>query len=396
MDKKENSVDILDIAIMLAKHKWFIIITLLLVSIAVVTYSLLATMKWTSTTTFKPIVGSTNDLSNISSLMSGNLSSLLSTTSGKSELVDIIRSREFLEDVINEFDLVKYFEIEEEDKFVIRELALKSFRENVLSVGQDLETGIITISITTREKMLSPKIANFIVRKLEDYIQNVRMTKGKEERQFLEKRVEQIDREIKNYTNEIKKFQENYNIIELDKQLPSVMKSYSDLVSKYLNNKLMINYSENFLKNTERLKTLKFKQTQLKEQIKDIETGNNNLISYQIALDSIPDITQKYTLLKTKLEILQNTYKTIYPQLEMAKLQELRDTQTINIIDPAIPAGLRSWPKRAQLCIIVFFISLFALVCYVIVIELWKQKINQDEKIKRKYEEFRSYFWGKK
>ena len=131
------------------------------------------------------------------------------------------------------------------------------------------------------------------------------------------------------------------------------------------------------------------------KQIKKLENGNN-LINYQIPLEEIPGIMQKYTLLRTKAEILEKTYKIIYPQIEAAKLQELRDTPTIQIIDKAVPAGKRTRPRRGMLCIVTFIISAIVLMLMAVVLEMWERKLTKSNDFKKKYAEFKKELWHRK
>lgn len=391
-----RQIDILDLMLILVKRKKFIIISLLIISILVVTYSLVIEQRWTSRTTFKPTINSGAGIDMFGSLMSGNMGSLFVGSNGNDEILDIMNSRTFLEKIIEKFDLVTYFEIEDEDPYVIKERVLRSFKENILSLDRDIETNIFSLEITTKDRKLSADIANFMVKELEDYLQNVRMTKGKEEKQFLDKRIIEINEEINKYSAELSRFKEEHKILELEAQISPTLISYTDFVAQYLEEDIKLELAQNFLKNDSSKKQMvEFKRNEILKKIKQLETGDNSIINYQIPLDSIPNLSQKYKLIMINLSIQEKVLETLYPQYELAKLQELRDTPTVNIIDKAIPAGLRSWPKRGFMCVVVFLISAFALSFYVIAIELWKQKINNDEKLKIRYEHFKSQLWKK-
>ena len=46
------------------------------------------------------------------------------------------------------------------------------------------------------------------------------------------------------------------------------------------------------------------------------------------------------------------------PEYEQAKIEEVKDLPTIEIIDKAIPAGKRNKPQRAKICVLSFFLAL--------------------------------------
>jgi uncharacterized protein involved in exopolysaccharide biosynthesis len=355
------------------------------VSIFAVVYSLLVEQKWTSTVSFMPSYSSSQTSSAMNNLLSGGLGSFLGSNQARSEVLDLLTSRTLLEEVIEQFDLISFFEIEDDDTYMIRHKILEKIRDDVLSVGQNEETGIVKISVTTPDRFLSAKIADYIVKELDHYYRYDRLTKGKEEREFLEKRIQDIQQEMNELSASIKFFQKEYNLLELDKQMPPLLTSYTEVVSEYLATELSVNVLKNYLPPiNEQVKREEYKLKELLKQIQKMETGNKSIISYQVPLDSIPTITQKYTLLKTKSDILKKTYEVIFPQFELAKLQELRDTATIQIIDDAVPAGQRTYPKRAKFCIIAFFMAFWVSSFFSIIYESIK-KSNIIERLKQKH-----------
>lgn len=392
-----KQIEILDLLLMLVKHKKFIIISLLIVSILVVTYSLIVEQRWSSVTTFKPSVSTGAGIDMFSSLMSGDMGSVLLGSSSNDEILNIMMSRTFLEKIIEKFNIISYLEIMEEDPYIVNEQALRSFKDNILTLDRDIETNIFTLIITTNDKKYSADIANYMVLELENYLQNVRMTKGKEEKQFLDQRISEINNEIQIYSDELKEFKQKHNILELDAQISPTLDTYADFVSQYLEEDIKLKLAHRFLNdNSSKKQMLEVRKEELLKKIKQMESGDKSIISYQIPLDSIPNLSHRYKLLLIKLDIQKKVLETLYPQYELAKLQELRDTPTVNVIDKAIPAGLRSWPKRGLMCVVVFIFSAFALIVYVIALELWKHKIDNDEDLKIRYENFKKQLWNKK
>ena len=74
------------------------------------------------------------------------------------------------------------------------------------------------------------------------------------------------------------------------------------------------------------------------------------------------------------MEIQNKVYSYLYPQYEQAKIEEIKNLPTIEVIDKAVPSGLRSKPRRAMMCIITFFIALSASILMSIIIEVYSSK----------------------
>ena len=69
----------------------------------------------------------------------------------------------------------------------------------------------------------------------------------------------------------------------------------------------------------------------------------------------------------------------------MAKIEEIKDLPTIQVISKAVPRGYRKSPKRAVVCIVSFLFAIFISSGLVVIKELMpnesKQKIREFFKI---------------
>ena len=110
---RTKQIDILDILLILVKHKKFIVFTTIIVSIAAVIYSLLAPQYWKSTATILPQSDNQGFSISTSSLLGLGSSFLGSAPSASSDFITIMNSRTFSEDIIKKFDLIRYFKIKD-------------------------------------------------------------------------------------------------------------------------------------------------------------------------------------------------------------------------------------------------------------------------------------------
>ena len=168
----------------LAIRKKMIFWVTLVMSIAVVIFSLVVTQKWTSTAVVQPLTSSSGI--SLGGLSSSLLSSFAGGLSGGAEsegqrLIAIINSRPFLEKLIDQFDLTAYFKLkgQTDDIHRLRDATILAIKQNMLSVGYNPETGFLTVSIESKERELSPIIANYIIEELDRYNKYDRLTKAK-------------------------------------------------------------------------------------------------------------------------------------------------------------------------------------------------------------------------
>lgn len=358
--ENERSIDIFDILIILAKRKWFIISFTFLVSVFAVTYSLLATKYWKSSAAIKPVTQSNNSFSLGSSSLLGLGSSLFGGV--QSEGVDLItsmKSRTFSDDVVQKFNLIEYFEIEDPDPLVRKEIARSGLLEEIMGFSLNEENGVIYVTALTKDSKFSAEIVDYYLEKLDDYNKNQQMTKGKQNRIFIETRLDSVRSEIERIANELKSFQEKNNVIELEEQVKAVVNHYSTLISQKTEFEIQREFGTKYLDNNSK----KIENLNAKIDVIEKELTNLNLKSdednYILPLNDIPQLSYQYATLQLELEVQQKVYEFLYPQLESARIDELKDLPTIEIIDKPVVAGMRTKPKRAKICILLFLVGFF-------------------------------------
>ncbi len=384
---KTKEIDILDVLIVLIKHKKFIIWTTIIVSIAAVVYVLLAPQYWVSTSTILPAQDQRNQLPFGGSSLFGLGYSLMGgafQTQGI-DLITIMSSRTFSEDVIKKFNMIEYFEIKDPDSLVVIEKALEYLTEEVRSIRINEETGLISIDIETKDKYLSAKIANYYWQKLEKYNIESRMSKGKQKRIFIENRLKNVKNTLDSLSLFINDFQKINRTIDLETQIQAVIALYSDLVAQKISTELELEFQKNYYDiSSPNVVSLNQKLNIIIKKIKELEFNDSeNKVKFGLNINDIPDISLEYAELIAKLEIQKKIYEYLFPQYEQAKIEEVKDLPTIEIIDKAVPAGKRSKPKRAKFCILSFFISLFLSSFFILIKQPFKEKFNKFQDLKR-------------
>ncbi len=210
------------------------------------------------------------------------------------------------------------------------------------------------------------------------------MSKGKQKRIFIEKRMYEVEASIDSLSHFLNTFQEKNNTINLEEQTKVLIALYSDLVAQQIQTKIELEYQRTFLEESSPIVTkLRNKLQLLNNQIKNMETNEETQVSkYTLEIDSIPNIMQQYSAILLDLEIQKKLYEFLYPQYEDAKIEEIKDLPTIEIVDEAVPAGLRFRPKRARICIIIFFLALI-ISSILVYTNYLLQETGRDQKIRQ-------------
>ncbi len=377
-----KETNLLDILIVIAKHKKFVIIVTFIASVFAVVYSLLTPEYWKSSVTFTESSSSMNMQSLPDNIMGIDTSSLLGDANqGKTHLIKtILYSRTFLEDFIKEYSLTEYFEIEDPDSLVVKEKTLRAVREELLGFATDEETGVHKLSVLHKDQFLAPAIANDLFSRLEKYLNTEKLTKSKRNRIFLEERIEELDALIDSLATLTHQFNQKENIVSLSQQSEMVIQLYAQLISEKMTKEIELQNALLYIKKDNfRITKLENELKILNERIKKVET--EAYTKYVTPIDSVSELKVKAAKLEMNLLLQKEVYEFIYPRYEKARIDELNDSPLIEIIDSAVPAGLRAKPKRALICFVFFMLALVVSSVGVVIHDILV-KDNQISKIK--------------
>ena len=360
----EKEFDFLDILLAITKHKKFIFFTTLIITILAIFYSLMATKYWKSSASIIPVKG--EGAFNVSTYLGMQSNFLnISLQPESAELMMIMKSRTFSKNIVEQFDLVKYFNISSEDSLISIEAAITRLRESMLTLSLNDETGLVSITIESRDKFLSAKIANYYLKHLDQYNKEQKMTKGREKRIFLKTRIDNLKKTIDSLLISVKNFQEENQIYDIDNQTSKLIGLYSNLISEKLQNSIALELSKKFIKgDSPELMRLRHKDLILSEKISNLKHLKENDSEFTLSLSEMPELQMEYSQLQLNLIINNKVYGFLYPQYESSKIEENRDLPTINIVDRAVPAGKRSKPKRTFFVIAAFISALILSIGY--------------------------------
>lgn len=385
MDKKE--FDFFELLRLIVKNRTFIIIFVAVVSAAAVVYSLLTPQIWESSASFYVVGDQLSSLPIDIEGIGGLTAELLGQDNAQNAInaVTAMRSRRFSEDVIRRFDLIDYYKITEKDSLKSMDFALKNLRKKTVKVDYSADTGLVSVSAETKIKKLSRDIVDFYLQHIEVYNRDLKLTKGKMNREFLESRVRETENVIDSLLYAVKDFQTLHNAIDIEIQTESLINSYADVIASKMQADIELELArKTYAPDSPLISEFKHRSDALAKQISELESGSGPLKPrYLIDIASLPDLGNQFAQLKMNLEIQTKVFEYLYPQYEAARLEELRDMPTLDILDTPREAGMRARPKRAMLCILAFMLALVMAVIIILIKNVFDNNKDRIQEIKK-------------
>ncbi|PKL84062.1 MAG: hypothetical protein CVV24_01440 [Ignavibacteriae bacterium HGW-Ignavibacteriae-3] len=368
------------------QYRKFLFLFVFVITVGATSYALLAPRWYMASASVLPAEKTDllSTLSGLSGLAKGFSASkgLAALTSGNSEsdkYLAILKSATVTDDVITKFDLRKEYDLEND----FYEKVVKEWLSNSSLEIQD--EGNLTISVFDKDPQKAADMANYLVTKLNTINTELNVTNAKANREFVEKRYNQSMNDITHLESEMRKFQEAYGLIAVPQQLEATVKSMSGIYVELY--KKEVEY--NVLKQTYGVDhpsaiNSKLEMDELQKKINKLNSGSDpsqKEVSLLIPFKKAPKLGNEYLKIYRNLEIQYKILEFIQPLYEQAKIEEVRNTPSVLVLDHAKPADRKSKPKGSIYAMVSFVSSLLLGLFLVFFKELFARfKLQDPEK----------------
>jgi uncharacterized protein involved in exopolysaccharide biosynthesis len=242
------------------------------------------------------------------------------------------------------------------------------------------KAGIVSISVEASTPELAARIAKTYVEELERVNQHKNTTRAKSTRIFIEERLTQAKADLKQAEEALLAFQQQYNTVSLEDQSRSAIEAIAQIQAHVIAKEVELNVLKRSLHSTHpSISHLQIEIDELKKQMKQMEYGDAkatikskrsslDMLSsppseFALPIAHIPQLGLQLARLLREVKVQTAVYELLTQQYEQAKIQEARDTPTVQVLDEAVPPILRSAPQRTLMVIVsgtlVLFISVF-------------------------------------
>ncbi len=336
---------------LLFRHKWFVIITTVLVTAGAAVYLFgFAKMWYKAEANVVPArkSGGGGLLENLTSSISSTIKDIgitplagLKKGEGIYSPLALISSREVQEKLIKEFGFMKIYEVEN------MEDALKEFGSH--ASADILEEGNISVSFEDTDPIRAAKVANRLVEELNAVNSKLAMDEAKFNRTFVEQRYNKLIADLDSSEQALGEFQRKYGVFELKTQATAQLTALSALEQERVATEVQLANAESLYgTGAAETQVLRTQLAELQTKLDQIKNGmDKDVASYFPAIKMMPDVALDYLRLTREVEIQSKLKAFLLPSYEQAKLDESRLQLSYLLLDKALPPMKKSRPKRS-------------------------------------------------
>jgi tyrosine-protein kinase Etk/Wzc len=374
LEGKNNFFEFVTVTI---KYRWFLFFFILIITASAILFALLSPKWYKSTTSVLPAEKTDflSAMSGVSSLIKNfSPSKGLSALTGPTETdkyIAILKSSSVLDDVIRTFELKKIYDLEDS----YSEKIYKKLMSNLEIEVQ--EEGNLTVSVYDKNPQRAADIANFMVSKLNEISTRLSSTNAKANRIFIERRYFQNKKDIDSLENKMKDFQNKYGVTAVPEQIEATLKSMSEIYVNLYKAEIQYNiFLQSLGSDHPSTQNAKIEYDELNKKINDLNKGQDKSqqdVKLLIPMKLAPDLANKYLKIYQELKIQYSILEFVTPLYEQAKIEEIRNTPTVLILDKAAPADHKAKPKATIFAAISFTASIILGFFIIFLIELIKK-----------------------
>lgn len=257
--------------------------------------------------------------------------------------VSILKSRVMADDVITKFNLMERY----------RERTMVQTRkelEDHLRITVTKEK-VIKVAVEDRDPHIAADMANFYVANLDRLNRTVTVSKAGQNRAFIERRLGETIVAMAKAEDALRDFQTKNKTVAVEAQAKVMIEAAAILQGQITAQEVQLQVMGSYLSpDNPDLARIRSNVEELKKQLTIMGSGKDGkgmvlLDRLHPAMTNVPELALQYGRLLRQVKVQETLFTLLTSQHEQAKIAEARDTPTVQVLDPAVPADKRSRPR---------------------------------------------------
>jgi uncharacterized protein involved in exopolysaccharide biosynthesis len=293
--------------------------------------------------------------------------------------IDMMKSRHVGERLVEEFDLYNVYDVKLVEDAIAK---LHSHTSYTL-----LENGVISVRFEARDPQRAADIANRYISLLDEFNRRLNTTRASKTREFIEEQLVKRELLLAEAEMELKEFQEAHQTLEMQEQLRSALTIVSDLTAEAIALETELKILENYAEpNSQEYLQKKEEYEQVRQQLRKLKVSGaedeEDLIrAYIPTLEEVPELALQMFRLKRNVEIENTVYTMLVKEYEKSRIEEARDTPTVQVMDAASVPSLRSRPRRKAIVVVGALAGLGWSIFLSVLIAAWRENRGRSQVI---------------
>ena len=252
--------------------------------------------------------------------------------------VSLLRSRTVEDAVIRRFGLLGRYH-----KTEMGRARTEFEKDTQVILGQ--KDGFIAVSATDHDPKFAAELANGYVDEMKKFSATMALTEAAQRRVFFQQQLQEANESLAAAEEAMTKTEQTTGVMQMDSQTRTLVESAATLRAHVMAKEVQIEGMRAYAtdENPE-LKANEQELSAMREQLSQLASTDRDT-GMLIAKGKVPEVGMEYVRRMRDMKYYEVVSELLAKQLEMAKLDEARQGTSIQIVDEAVPAERRSYPK---------------------------------------------------
>lgn len=320
---------------------------------------------------------------------------LLGLKSSGALFVGILESQTVQDGIIGKFDLRKVYR----DHYL--EDARNTLRMNTV-LSEDRKSGIITIQVTDKQPQRAAAIAQEYVQQLDRVVTHLNTTSAHRERVFLEDRLRSVKQDLDDAETQLAQFSSKNNTLDIQQQGKAMLDAAATLAGQMIAAQSeLAGLRQIYTNNNARVRALNARVEELRNELNKLRGADGRTLTATAksasltaadppgdlsadmpypSIHRLPLLGAQYADYYRHTKIQETVFELLTEQSELAKVEEAKETPSVQVLDTAQVPERKSYPPRLMM-IFVGTLTAFGLsVFWVLGTARWRALDLQDER----------------
>ncbi|MGC2476955.1 MAG: Wzz/FepE/Etk N-terminal domain-containing protein [Candidatus Sulfotelmatobacter sp.] len=367
MPRQEAEISLLDLTLLLVQNKRFIARFVLGTALLAIVVAFLLPVRYEAKVTLMPpaqhsSLGSAllGELGNLGAL--GSLTSLAGMKTPSDMYVSLLTSRTVEDAMINKFGLMAEYRQKRMSD------ARKVF-ENHTTVVASSKDGLIRITLEDSDPKRAAELANGYVEAFRELSASLAITEAARRRLFFQQELEQAKKDLTAAEEAMQKTQQSTGVLQIDSQARALIESAAVLRAQVVAKEVEIQGMRSYAaEDNPQLLIEKQQLAALQSQLQQIagsqqDTGSDIVLSKGRVTGSGLEYLRRIRELKYR----ETVFELLAKELEIAKLDEAREGEIVQVVDPAVVPDKKSSPHRTLIIIGATIMAFIGIVLWIVI-----------------------------
>lgn len=365
--RKGEYFSLLDLLIVIAKHKRKLVLAPLLAGTIAGAISFAIPNVYTATVQIMPPQNQSNTsalLGQLGGALGGLAGGALGGKTTNETYIGMLGSRTVSDELVKKFDLAKVYQTDFPSD---TRKALKNATTFINS-----RDGMIIIEFDDKDPKRAAAVANAYADSLKRLTQTLAVTEAARRRLFFQTQLEQSREELTKAEVALKEMQEKTGMIQLSGQAQGVIEAAANLKATIATKEVALRAMRTFATtNNPDYKRAEQELAGLRAQLSKVETapnaGNGDI---SIATAKVPAVALEYARRMRDVKYFESLFEQLAKQFELAKIDEAKDSAMVQVLDEAVVPDKKSKPRRSLIVLVAMLAVIVLTFCWVLVREL--------------------------